>query len=142
MFVRGRHAPTPPMFDGAVTLEVALQQSEETGKPVFVLATADWCASCQSLKRGALTDEKLAAAIRERAIVVYLDKTSDSSQGSVDAGQLGVSAIPTMLIIQDGKEISRTIGASSASKLLAWFDKAVPPKDASDLAAETVAGEG
>ena len=64
MYMRGRHAPTPAMFDQAVTLDVALEQSEETGKPVFVLATADWCPGCQSLKRGALTDETLASTIK------------------------------------------------------------------------------
>jgi thioredoxin-like negative regulator of GroEL len=126
MYVRGRTAPTPPMFDEAVTLQTALEQSDETGKPIFVLATADWCPGCQSLKRGALMDDELVAAIRDRAIIVYLDATSDTSPGSVDAGRLGVRALPTMILIDDGKEISRTTGARSASNLLAWFDKAVP----------------
>ncbi len=135
MYIRGRHAPTPAMFDQAVTLDVALKQSEETGKPVFVLATADWCPGCQSLKRGALTDETLASAIQERAIVVYLDATSSSSQGHADVGRLGIGGLPTMLIIDDGKEIGRT-GARSASKLLTWFDKAVPQLKAAEPATE------
>ncbi len=127
MYVRGRTAPVPPLFDQAVTLDVALEQSEQTGRPIFVLVTADWCPACQSLKRGALVSKELVAAIRERAIVVYVDTTSETSQGSEEAGRLGVRSLPTMLVLEDGKEVSRTVGARSASKLLAWFDEAVGP---------------
>lgn len=119
-----RTAPTPPVFDQSLTLSAARQQSEDTGKPILALATADWCAPCQSLKRGALTDERVASAIRKRTIPVYLDATSSESPGAADAASLGVTALPTMLIIRHGEIVAVQTGAQSADALLAWIEGA------------------
>jgi thiol:disulfide interchange protein len=119
-----RTAPTPPVFQQGLTLSAARQQSEETGKPILALATADWCAPCQSLKRGALTNDRVAATIRERTIPVYLDATSPESSGAADAASLGVTALPTMLIISQGEVVAVQTGDQSADALLAWIDGA------------------
>ena len=132
MWYRGRHAPMPALFEQGITIEAAYEQSAQTGKPIFVLATADWCPSCQSLKRGALTDELLVATFTERAIPVYLDVSTTTSPGADFAAQLGVTSIPAMFVISDGQVVARTVGSRSASYLLDWFDKAqsaTPPDD-------------
>ena len=44
--VRGP-AQIPGIFDEHYTLTQASDLSQETGKPMLVLATADWCPPCQ-----------------------------------------------------------------------------------------------
>ncbi len=132
MWFRGRHAPLPALFEQGTTIEAAYEQSAQTGKPIFVLATADWCPSCQSLKRGALTDEQLVATFTEHAIPVYLDVSTSSSPGADFAAQLGVTSIPAMFVISDGQVVARTVGARSASDLLDWFDKAQSGRPSDD----------
>ena len=111
---RGGHAPMPALFEQGITSEAAYEQSAQTGKPIFVLAPADWCPSCQSLKRGALTDEQLVATFSERAIPVYLDISKSTSPGAEFAAQLGVTSIPAMFVIADGQVVASTVGARSA----------------------------
>ena len=124
MWYRGRHAPMPALFEQGITIEAAYEQSAQTGKPIFVLATADWCPSCQTLKRGALSDEQLIATFSERAIPVYLDISKSTSPGAEFAAQLGVTSIPAMFVIADGQVVASTVGARSAGYLLDWFDRA------------------
>lgn len=124
MWYRGRHAPMPALFEQGITIEAAYEQSAQTGKPIFVLATADWCPSCQTLKRGALSDEQLIATFSERTIPVYLDISKSSSPEAEFAAQLGVTSIPAMFVIADGQIVARTVGARSAGALLDWLDKA------------------
>jgi len=61
----GRTAPVPEIFDKTVSLQTALDESAKSGKPVFALLTADWCAPCQSYKRGALANKEIVAKLTE-----------------------------------------------------------------------------
>jgi len=125
MFLRAGPAPTPPVFDGDLTLAEAMDESRESAKAVFVLATADWCPPCQALKRGAMTDERVVDALRTRTLPVYLDATESTSAGALDAARLGISSLPTMLIIRDSEIASSMVGAQSADAMLAWLDQAL-----------------
>jgi thiol-disulfide isomerase/thioredoxin len=120
-FVRGP-APTPGVFDVGLTLDEALDRSEREGKPVFVLATADWCGPCQTLKRGALADSGVSAWILEYTIPVYLEDGADPDE----IGVLGVRAYPTSLVIVDGEVVGGMEGAASAEKYLDGLKGLVP----------------
>ena len=120
-FVRGP-APTPGIFDEGLTLDAAMELSEQEGKPVFVVATADWCAPCQSLKRGALADAGVGAWIREHTIPVYLEDGTDREA----IGFLGVRAYPTSLMIVDGEVVGGIEGASGAEAYLSGLKGLVP----------------
>ncbi|HCT43849.1 MAG TPA: hypothetical protein DF699_01390, partial [Phycisphaerales bacterium] len=92
-------APTPDVFAAGYTLTEAIEMSAQNDKPVLVLATADWCAPCQALKRGALTDPQVAELIRENTIPVYLE----DGDNSAEIGELGVPAFPTTMILERGQ---------------------------------------
>ena len=52
-------AEIPSIFSAKLSIEQASLKSENTGKPMLVLVTADWCPPCQALKKGALMDSKV-----------------------------------------------------------------------------------
>jgi thiol:disulfide interchange protein len=116
----GGVAPTPAYFDKTLTLASASQQSATSGKPVFVFVTADWCPPCQSLKREALADPKVAEAVSSLTVPLYVDATS-SVPG--DVAPLGISGFPTVILLKDGKELGRFTGNTSASNLLAFVEQ-------------------
>ena len=118
----GRVAPTPEAFVAHTTLTAALTESEQTGKPVLVLATADWCPSCQVLKRGALADPKVTAWIEANAIPAYADFTDEKTPEAQKAGRLlGIQAFPTLVMLRDGEVVAKREGVVSTDKLLAWL---------------------
>ncbi|GJM18902.1 MAG: hypothetical protein DHS20C14_11150 [Phycisphaeraceae bacterium] len=112
------HAPKPVVFAGDVRLDDAIARSAAEGKPVLALATADWCGPCQALKRGALSDERVATLINERMIAVYVDVDAYPDE----ARMLGASSIPTTYLIRDGEIADRTTGVLGARQYLAWLE--------------------
>lgn len=124
VFMRGKFAPTvahiPDYFDKSLTLASAMTTSAENGKPVVALATADWCGPCQSLKRNALSDPKVAAFLRDKTIPVYLDTTNTIPS---DAEYLNIQGFPTMIVFKNGKEVGRFMGAQPTDNVLAFLEQ-------------------
>ena len=120
-----RKAPTPAAFQGGITLADATAASAGDGKVVFVVAHADWCGPCQNLKRGALSDPAVSSWLEANTHPVSLDVTtiSDSTPQWVKeaATSLGISGIPAMVLMRDGKVVSRKVGSMGADDLLAWL---------------------
>ncbi len=131
---QGRSAPTPPAFTSPISLQEATERAETDAKPVLVLVTATWCPPCQSLKRGALADERVTTWIGENAVPVSLD----ADQHRAEAQSLGVRMLPTMILMIDGEEIARRTGDASADELIGWLKKNDAP--ARSATASTQAG--
>ncbi len=117
----GGLAPTPAYFDKALTLASANDKSTASGKPVFVFVTADWCPPCQALKRDALADPKVAEAVSTLTVPLYVDATNTVPD---DVASLGISGFPTVILLQDGKQLGRFTGNTSASNVLAFVEQA------------------
>ncbi len=73
--------------------------------------TASWCGPCRTM---APAMERLRAAGYPLQIV-------DVDQSPQVAKQYGVTHLPTILLVQDGKEIGRRVGARSYVELVRWF---------------------
>jgi len=99
-------APTPGVFDANITLAQAEQQSAESGKPIMVLATADWCAPCQSLKRGPLTDPGVIEMITSHTIPVYLEDGANREE----LATLPLQSYPTTFIVDGGRVTATILG--------------------------------
>ncbi len=107
-------APTPTMFNASYTLDQAFEQSEQSGKPVLVVVTADWCPPCQALKRGALSNPEVIQWVTTNMIPVYLEDAVNPDQ----IRTLSVRSFPTTFIIKDGQILSQFPGNTSATNFL------------------------
>ncbi|MBX3322712.1 MAG: thioredoxin family protein [Phycisphaeraceae bacterium] len=118
----GGVAATPAVFDRNITLNMATEQSDESGKPVLAFVTADWCGSCQKMKRHTLSNSEVESFIRREFIAVYVDADNDRR----DALELGnVRYLPTSVVRLGAHEITRFEGEQKASAYLAWLRSAV-----------------
>jgi thioredoxin 1 len=93
-------------------------QSEvlDSSVPVLVDFWAPWCGPCRML---APTIEKIAAEYQGRVKVGKLN--TDENQET--PGGLRISAIPTVLVFQGGKEVERLVGVNTESKFRSTLTK-------------------
>lgn len=112
-------SPMPTAFDKTVTLAQATSQAAQTGKPVLVFATADWCGPCQSFKKNALKDKTVEQWITINTHAVYLDCTKAVPD---EAKDLPINALPTLLLLRNGKPVASLEGAEPTKTVIAWFE--------------------
>ncbi|MQP65080.1 thioredoxin [Niveispirillum sp. SYP-B3756] len=84
-------------------------------KPVLVDFWAPWCGPCKAL---APTLEEVAKEYAAEMNVVKVD----IDQNPKLAERFGVRGIPLLLIVKDGKELARTFGTVSRSRLDAFLE--------------------
>ena len=84
--------------------------------PVIVDFWAPWCGPCRNL---APTIEKLADEYQGKVKIGKMN--TDENQDT--PGGLRISAIPTVLIYQGGKEVDRLVGVNTESKFKAALTK-------------------
>jgi thioredoxin 1 len=81
-----------------------------SGQPVLLEFSADWCGPCQQVKP--LVHE-LAAEVAGKAKVVPIDVDQQPDL----AQQYGVSGIPCFVVLRNGKESGRQVGAIPKSEM-------------------------
>jgi len=125
LWAQRRTAPLPPVFSDRLTMRQAASRSAESGKPVLVFATADWCGPCQQFKRTTLVDQRVEAEIREHFIPVYLNVDMEQDAAAV----LSIHSIPASVILRDGSNVARLEGAVPGEQYLAWLSSNAPGGD-------------
>src|SRR6476659_6231166 len=88
----------------------------DSAVPVVVDFWAPWCGPCRVLSP---TIEKIAGEYQGKVKVGKLN--TDENQDT--PGSLRISAIPTVLIFQGGKEVDRLVGVNSESKFKSSLEK-------------------
>ena len=79
--------------------------------PVLLDLWAAWCGPCRMI---APVIEQIAAEVSGKVLVGKLDVDSNP----MTASRFGVQSIPTLLIIKDGREVDRLIGAQPKQAIL------------------------
>lgn len=96
-----------------ITSENFEEEVLQSDKPVLVDFWASWCGPCRML---APTVEEIAA---ERSDIKVGKINVDEEQEL--AVKYGVMSIPTLVVIRDGKEVSRSVGTQPKSAILAML---------------------
>ena len=81
--------------------------------PVLIDVWAPWCGPCRAM---APMFERAAEALEPKVRLLKLNADTAPTVSS----QLGISGIPTLLLMQGGREVSRISGAMDAQKIVAW----------------------
>lgn len=81
--------------------------------PVLVDFWAPWCGPCRSM---APAYEQAAAALEPHFRVVKVDTEAQQALGA----QYGIRSIPTLMLLQGGREIKRQAGAMDARRIVDW----------------------
>ena len=94
-----------------VTDATFAEQVERSPVPVVVDMWAEWCGPCRMV---APVIDELAAQMagRVRFAKVNVD------QNPATASRFGVRSIPTLLVLRDGREVDRIVGAQPKTEIL------------------------
>jgi thioredoxin 1 len=103
-----------------LTQETFDKEVLQSSKPVLVDFWAEWCGPCKMISP--ILDE-LAAEYDGR---VRLGKVNVDEQQEL-AAQYGVSAIPTLLLFNQGQVADQMVGLRSKRDLKASFDRLATP---------------
>jgi thioredoxin 2 len=81
--------------------------------PVLVDVWAPWCGPCRSM---APMFERAAQQLEPAVRLLKLN----SDKAPAVSSRLGISGIPTLLLMRGGREIARTSGAMDTRNIVAW----------------------
>jgi thioredoxin 2 len=90
--------------------------AERASVPVVVDLWATWCGPCR------MVSPALEQLAREMAGLIKLVKV-DVDRAPKIQERFAVQAVPTLLLMRDGKVINRQAGATPAPALRAWVEK-------------------
>jgi thioredoxin 2 len=93
------------------------------GAAVLLDVWAPWCGPCRSMA------PNFAAAAKDLEPDVRLLKLNSEAEPDA-AGALGVSGIPALILMRDGKVIARTAGAMPTGQIVTWTRQALAQPDA------------
>lgn len=123
----GPSGDKPAAFAAGTSLSEAIEQSRKTGKPVFALATADWCPPCKSYKATSLADGGITNRLKNNYIPVMIDVDQSRDQmAQLARAGFQVKSLPTSVVLMNGQAVDARIGPVPTSQLAMWLDTYSP----------------
>jgi thioredoxin 1 len=95
----------------------ALPALQAQDKPVLIDFWATWCGPCRI--QGPIL-ETVADQVGDRAVVAKVDVDQERDL----AGQFGIQAIPTLVLLKRGKVVERFVGVQQAPTLVEALESA------------------
>ena len=110
------HRPLPWIVDAGD--DTFTDIAEKASVPVLVDLWAPWCGPCRMVSP-ALAEVATDMAGQLKLVKVNVDESPRLQR------RFGVQSIPTLLLLRDGQESARQVGAAAAPVLRAWVDRAL-----------------
>jgi thiol-disulfide isomerase/thioredoxin len=118
-------SPTRPIVEAPVDPQImagsyteALQKSGETGKPVLVFFTAEWCKWCKQMKQETMPDARVQSALKNY-ILVYVDTDKER----VSARKFNVESLPSYVITNVNEDkLKFDSGFKNVESFEAWLN--------------------
>jgi len=108
---------TAPMFS-PLPLEQARAQALEEKKLLLIDFTAEWCAPCQVMDESTWVDPAVVQWLGAHAVAVQVDVDAQEEI----ARSFQIEAMPTLVILREGKEFARVDGYQEPGELLEWLE--------------------
>lgn len=93
---------------------------QNTDVPIVVDFWADWCGPCKMMA------PFFAHAAQQRPTVLFAKVDTESA--AFTASRFQIRSIPTLMILQGGREVTRAVGAMSLPQFLSWLDGVLPAR--------------
>jgi thioredoxin 2 len=110
------HQPLPWIADAGD--ETFAEVAEAASLPVVVDLWAPWCGPCRMISP-ALEQLATELAGQIKLVKVNVDDSPKLQQ------RFGIQAIPTLMVLRDGKVAARQAGAAPPAALRAWVEEAI-----------------
>lgn len=105
--IRWQHSP-----------QSTLQSARESGKPILVFVTTDWCHYCKKMKRETWIDSNVDAAVSQNFETLILDGDRDKRV----VQKLGLRGFPaTLLYDAEGHFVEQRPGFMTPRQTLQWL---------------------
>ena len=101
----------------------AMQDALDEGRPVYVDFTAKWCATCQSNKKLAYTDEVYKAFADHEVVLMRADKTKPSEEIDAAMRKLNRSSVPVNVLYIPDREPAVTSELLTAPYMLDFLNE-------------------
>ena len=103
--------------------EAVFQSARQTGKPILVFVSADWCHYCKKMKRETWADPRVDAAVSQSFETLVLDGDRDKQI----VKKLDLRGYPaTLLYTPDGHFVVQKGGYMPPAQTLQWLSSLRP----------------
>ena len=103
-----------PRLTWETDMQTATRIAQETGRPMLVKVTADWCGYCKKMKAETFSNSGIVADLTSTFVAVELN--ADTNRDLIK--RMGVQSLPTILVISPDQQIlDKEEGFRSAAQL-------------------------